>query len=167
MDHVQCQWRHINLDLLLLIELLEFPINCWHTINASIELANVTVPEEALLVQTDLVTSVAIDVVLAKLVNRWDASGNLDWMLVFAFRAVPTNFVVAFGMSARVMAAVLGGLADLTNELTHSLPHINQFVTLIARSFTQFCRRFSKSFLSLINCTYSENNRPGSVALIT
>ena len=107
MDHVKCLWRQINLDLLLLIELLEFPINCWHTINASIELANVTVPEEALLVQTDLVTSVAIDVVLAKLVNRWDSSGNLEWMLVFAFRAVRTNFVVAFGMLARVMAAVL------------------------------------------------------------
>lgn len=94
--------------MLLLDELLLFPINRWDTVYAGVKLALFTVKEEVLLLQTGCVTLVAKDVVLTGFVNWWDAFRNLEKMLVLALGAVRANIVIAVRLLTTVVAAVFG-----------------------------------------------------------
>jgi hypothetical protein len=79
--------------LLLLNELLLFPIDRRDTVYAGVKLALFTVKEEVMIVQTVCVAFIAKDVViLVGIVNWWKASRNLEKMLVFALGAMRANF---------------------------------------------------------------------------
>jgi len=94
--------------LLLLDELLLFPIDRRDTVYAGIKLALFTMKEEVLLVQTVCVALAAKDVVLTGIVNRWDAFCNLEKMVVLACGAVRANVVIAVGLLTTVVVAVFG-----------------------------------------------------------
>ena len=94
--------------MLLLDELLLFPIDRRDTVYAGVKLALFTVKEEVLLVQTGLVALVAKDVVLTRFVSWWDAFRNLEEMLVLAFGAERANIVIAARLLTTVVVAVFG-----------------------------------------------------------
>lgn len=94
--------------MLLLDELLLFPIDCRDTVYAGVKLALFTMKKEVLLVQTGCVALVAKDVVLTGFVNWWDAFCNLEKMLVLALGAVRANVVIAVGLLTTVVVAVFG-----------------------------------------------------------
>jgi hypothetical protein len=59
---------------------INFPVSSWHAFSAAIPLALITMPEKWFRLQALFGAAIAENIVLAKFINCWNSSGNLDLM---------------------------------------------------------------------------------------